>query len=354
MRLEGIVYPDVYCLAFMLSDDVEFLAEGEEVAAGKYDLILAELQGSETQLRYLEKLVRARNSAVAVIPGPPEILSRDLTHDKLRMVKHILRAAAQVWAYSPELKVFCDGLVGSERAIVIPWPYDLSLTQRLGRCDESRLPDRYSVFVQLPLRFHDVTQNHPFVLKSVLLDVWDTLPSAVRDRLCFHTCVYTEQDRQQYYSSGFADGLPFVLEPRRSYRSFLRFLGQCQGVVNLTTGSILGRVTFLSAALGCAGIFSKNSEFNRRIYSDACVDLFDIVRLRELLDRMFSGIAKGVTDNTLLPSCEALAEVGDFRENQRRLRVICERISGRDDRSHDRRPEVSPETFRISETSNNA
>lgn len=354
MRLEGIVYPDVYSLAFMLSGDVEFLAEGEDVAAGKYDLILAELQGSETQLRYLEKLVRARNSAVAVIPGPPELLSRDLTHDKLRMVKNILRAAAQVWAYSPGLKVFCDGLIGSERTIVIPWPYDLVATQRWGRCRETRLPDHCRVFIQLPLRFQDVTQNHPFVLKSVLLDVWDTLPAAVRDRLCFHTCVYTERDRQQYYSSGFADGLPFVLEPRRSYRSFLRFLGQCQGVVNLTTGSILGRVTFLSAALGRSGIFSKNSELNRRLYPDACVDLFDTVRLRLLLEKMFSGIAKSVTDDGLLPSYDALTEIGDFRRNKTQLREICERISRGDDRSDDRRPELNLEALRIKEASNDA
>jgi hypothetical protein len=216
------------------------------------------------------------------------------------------------------------------------------------------VPGRCSLFVQLPLRFQDVTQNHPFVLKSVLLDVWDTLPAGVRDRFCFHTSVYTEQDRQQYYSSGFADGLPFVLEPRRSYRSFLRFLGQCQGVVNLTAGSILGRVTFISAALGRAGIFSKNSEFNRRLYPDACVDLFDTVRLRELLDRMLSGLAQGVADNGLLPSCAAVTEIGDFRRNKTQLREICERMSGRDYQSHDRHPEVNLEASRNKEASNDA
>src|SRR6202451_3701076 len=113
MRLEGVIYPDVYCLALMLADSFDFLLEDEKVPAGKYDLILAELGASEGQLRYVESLIAARHG-VAVIPGPPAILSRDLTDAKLRMVKRILREARHVWAYSPELKTFCDGMIGRE------------------------------------------------------------------------------------------------------------------------------------------------------------------------------------------------------------------------------------------------
>src|SRR5271155_5139968 len=107
MRLEGLIYPDVYCLALMLSDKFDFLLEDEKVPAGKYDLIFAELQSSESQLRYLESLVEAGAPPVAVIAGPPAILSRDLTDAKLRRVRNILRGARYVWAYSPELKTFC-------------------------------------------------------------------------------------------------------------------------------------------------------------------------------------------------------------------------------------------------------
>ncbi len=122
MRLAGVIYPDVYCLALMLADKFDFLLEGEKVAPGSYDLILAELQASDSQLSYLESLVEAAAPPVAVIPGPPAILSRDLTDAKLRRVKHILSAARHVWAYAPELKTFCDGLIGRERATIIPWP----------------------------------------------------------------------------------------------------------------------------------------------------------------------------------------------------------------------------------------
>ena len=276
MRFEGVIYPDVYCLALMLSDKFDFLLEDEKVPSGKYDLIIAELQSSEPQLRYLEALVDAGDPAVAVIPGPPAILSRDLTDGKLRRVQRILREARHVWAYSAELKTFCDGLIGMERAAIIPWPYDLAATQRLGltRSDGDARSTKHKILVQAPISFHDVAQNHPFVLKGVLLDVWQELPEALREKISFHTFVYNATDLERYKSLEFALGLPFVLERKRGYRSFVRFLGECSGIINLTSGSILGRITFLAAGLGRPGIFSDNSRLNLRLYPGSCVAMF--------------------------------------------------------------------------------
>lgn len=321
MHLEGVIYPDVYCLPLMLSDNCDFLLEDEKIPAGKYDLVFAELGSSGSQLRYLESLVEAGEPPVAVIPGPPAILSRDLTDAKLRRVKRILCGARHVWAYSPELKTFCDGLIGRERAMIIPWPYDLAATQKLGR-NSGRDFGRHRILVQAPMSFHDIVQNHPFVLKGVLLDVWRELPSALREKLTFHTFVYNSTDLERYTSSEFGKGLPFVLEGKRSYRSFVRFLGECDGVINLTAGSILGRITFLAAALGRPGIFSDNSQLNARLYPGSGVAMFDTVRLRELVGAMLRGLAKGTIDARLLPSSSAAAEIGDFQANQARLREI--------------------------------
>lgn len=318
MRLEGVIYPDVYCLALMLSDKFDFLLEDEKIPSSKYDLVLAELQSSETQLRYLEALVDAGDPPVAVIPGPPAILSRDLTDQKLRRVKRILSAARYVWAYAPELKTFCDGLIGRERATVIPWPYDLAATQKLRQSTE-RKPGARKILLQVPLSFHDIVQNHPFLLKSILLDLWPELPAALRDHLTLHTFVYNSTDVERYKSSGFADGLPMVLEGKRGYRSFVRFMAECDGVINLTAGSILGRVTFLAAALGRPGIFSDNSQLNQRLYPGSTVAMFDTVRLRELLRAMLLGLATGTADQRLLPSAVAAADIGDFAANQARL-----------------------------------
>jgi hypothetical protein len=207
MRLAGVIYPDVYCLALMLADKFDFLLEGEKVAPGQYDLILAELQASDSQLGYLESLVDAAAPPVAVIPGPPAILSRDLTDAKLRRVKRILSAARHVWAYAPELKTFCDGLIGRQRATIIPWPYDLAATQRLAQSSSPK-PEAHRILVQVPMSFHDIVQNHPFVIKGVLLDLWQELPAALRQRLTFHTFIYNSEDRARYQASGFADGCP--------------------------------------------------------------------------------------------------------------------------------------------------
>jgi hypothetical protein len=321
MRLEGLIYPDVYCLPLMLSERFDFLLEGEKVPPGKYDIILAELPGSESQLLYLESLVVAGDPPVAVIPGPPAILSRGLTHAKLQMVKRILGGARHVWAYAPELKTFCDGLIGQERSVVIPWPYDLAGTQKLAG-NAKHKPERHKILMQAPMSFHDIVQNHPFVLKSVLLDVWQELPGAAREKMSFHTFTYNSTDAEKYKSSEFANGLPFVREGKQGYRAFLRFLGGCDGVINLTSGSILGRITFLAAALGRPGIFSDNSRLNVRLYPGSTVAMFDTVRLRELIGAMLRGMADGRADERLLPSAAAAVEIGDFRANQDRLREI--------------------------------
>ncbi len=321
MRLEGVIYPDVFCLALMLSDKFDLLLEDEKIPAGKYDLIIAELQSSDSQLRYLESLVDAGDPPVAVIPGPPAILSRDLTDTKLRRVQRILRVARHVWAYSPELKTFCDGLIGRERATTIPWPYDLAATQNLAR-GSSHDSGKHKILVQVPMSFHDIVQNYPFVLKGVLLDIWQELPVALREKITFHTFVYNSTDVAKYKSSEFANGLPFVLEGKRGYRSFVRFLGECDGVINLTSGSILGRVTFLAAALGRPGIFSNNSPLNARLYPGSGVAMFDTVRLRELVTAMLHGLGGGTVDKRLLPSSSAVTEIGDFQANQARLRDI--------------------------------
>jgi hypothetical protein len=83
----------------------------------------------------------------------------------------------------------------------------------------------------------------------------------------------------------------------------------------------LGRITFLSAALGRPGIFSDNGTLNGRLYPGSTVAMFDTVRLRELVGAMLRGLGDGGADARLMPS-GAAAEVGDFAANRARLRGI--------------------------------
>src|SRR5262249_9773543 len=148
---------------------------------------------------------------------------------------------------------------------------------------------KFKIAFQIPLVFHGVTQNHPHILKKALLDIWEELPHSLREKLSFHTWVYSVEDKATF-EADFADGLPIVLEKKGGYASFVRFLAGCQGVINLTAGSILGRVTFLSAAQGLPGIFSDNSFFNQRLYPGSSVDVGDRTRLRELIFTLLRGL----------------------------------------------------------------
>jgi hypothetical protein len=84
---------------------------------------------------------------------------------------------------------------------------------------------------------------------------------------------------------------------------------------------VLGRITFLAAAVGRPGIFSDNSELNARLYPASIVAMFDTVGLRELLGIMLHGLG-GMAESRLMPSAEVAAEVGDFAANRARLREI--------------------------------
>jgi len=320
MRLEGAAYPDVFCLPFFFADHFDFLMLGEPVTAGRYDLILSELQGSDAQLEYLESLVAAGHP-VAVVPGPPEILARDLTQPKLSLVKQILSSAPHVWAYSQAIGGACDGLIGKKRATLIPWPFDYANVHRLSQAREKGAGIK--VLLQVPVRFCGLTQNFPFFLKGVLADVWQSLPRSAQSRLSFHTFVYTPEDREAFSSSGFADGLPVILEEKRNYMAFVRLVAQCAAVVNLTAGSILGRVTFLAAALGKPGIFSDNCELNSALYPGSVVALLDIQPLRELLTELLRGLTEdNYACSRLLPCQRSATEIGDFAANREHIRDL--------------------------------
>ena len=116
MRLEGVVYPDVFALPNFLDASCEFLCDGDSIVDSKYDLLMSELNGSDRQLEYLNSVVASQRVPVAVIPGPPEIMARELTQHRLNFVCQILSGAEYVWAYSETIRDFCNGLVDGCKA----------------------------------------------------------------------------------------------------------------------------------------------------------------------------------------------------------------------------------------------
>ena len=313
-QLTGGLTPDVYALTDFLGASRTFIRTGQPIDRGAFDLILSELNGSDHQLAFLESLVAGQPPPLAILPGPPEILTRRLTTDRLRAVRNILRGAHRVLVYAPELARFYDGLIEQPRARVVPWPFDYQAVCRLAGPPASAA-NTIQVVLNVPLRFTGIAQNHPFVLKAALLDAMATLPAADRDRLRFHSFVYEDTDREAFEATRFADGLAITLEARRPYGAFVRFLASCDAVVNLTASSVLGRVTFLSAALGKPGIFSANAHLNTELYPSATVPLLQPGALRDALSGLLGGLVARNVPASFMPDEMAARRIGDFDAN---------------------------------------
>lgn len=322
--LSGGPTPDVYAFPRFLGTQSRFIRSGQTIDRAAFDLVFSELDAGDDQLAYLASLVATQPPPVVVLPGPPEILIPRLTHERLRLVRRILDDAYRVLVYSPALADFYDGLTGRARARVVPWPFDYLAVRALADTPVERHDGsgEIHVVVNVPLRFVGLTQNYPFVLKAALADALASLAPADRDRLRFHTFVYDAEDRDAFHRSGFADGLPIVLEARRPYGAFVRFLDRCDAIVNLTTSSVVGRITFLAGALGKPGLFSTNAPLNAALYPSATIPLLRPAALREALIGLLRGLAADNVPAAFLPDETAVRRVGDFGANAARFRDV--------------------------------
>ena len=320
MKYQRLVYPDVYSLPYFFTDRVEFLQDGSSIEVGRFDLIISELNRTPRQLEYLASVTSAAHTPVAIVPGPPELLASTLEANSLDAARQVLSGAAHVWAYSEKIRAFIDGLYGEAIARLIPWPFDYARTASFAQNDGAG--DEHHVVLGIPLRFSGTSQNFPLILRAVLLDALSSMPARERTRFRFHAYVYSDEDRQQYETTGFARDLPVRLQGKRSYRSFLRFLAGCDGVINPTAGSILGRITFLAAALNKPGIFSDNAEINSLLYPAGTVTLLDPAALRTAVGSLLTGIANGAVPPDFAPDTAAAARIGDFEANAEIMRAL--------------------------------
>ena len=322
MRAERVVYPDVYCLTTFLTNRFRFLRDGERVRVADYDMLIGELNADDSQLAYLEQLVTRELPPLALVPGAPEVLTSRVDGTRLERVVTIARRARWCLAFSPDVKPFYDRLIGEDRAIVIPWPFDFQQVGRLAGHGGTRVDGRLRIVLDVPMRFVGVTQNDPVRLGEALRRVWETQPVDVRARMTFHTFVYTSEDRACFEAANVFRGLPITIEPRMSYQAFIRFLSSVDAVVNLTASSLLGRVTFLSAALMKPGLFSDNSFLNRALYPTSCIPLSDAEEVGRSVEELLDGLVQGRVADRFRPDIVEAERAGAFGENARRFREL--------------------------------
>jgi hypothetical protein len=322
MRLQRIVYPDVYCLPYWLGGKCHFIANGAKVDAGKYDFIFAELNAGVNQLRYLAQLVEAAPRKMVIITTPGEIFQANATKRAQGLATWILRRAGRVWAYSEAAANFANECAQAQVARVIPWPFDYAETRRRGLPRRSRQVETRRILVGVPLRFVGIAANAPHFLEECLTDVWTAMPPGARNQFQFCGMVYTKEDEVAWRQSGFGSRLGVALEPRRNYVNFLKFLGTCDAVITLPRFRVLGRITFLAAALGKPGVFTANVELSRRLYPQSLVETPTDEALRDRVRDLLYGLLNLGPIDAFLPDVRAAEEVGDFAANAARVREL--------------------------------
>lgn len=322
MRLQRIVYPDVYCIPFWLGGGCHFLANGANIDLDKYEFIFAELNAGVNQLRYLAQLVDAAPHKMIIITTPREIFGANATRVAQGLATWILRKAGQVWAYSEAAANFADECAQAPVAQVIPWPFDYGVTRRRGLPKRNRRTETIRILVGVPLRFVGIAANGPHFLEQCLAEALAALPPSARNRFRFYGMVYTKEDEAAWRQNGFGRRIGAVLEPRKNYVQFLRFLGKCDAVLTLPRFGVLGRITFIAAALGKPGIFTENVELSRRLYPHSLVESSTDEQLREKVRDLLYGLLNLGPLAPFLPDVPAAQEVGDFTGNAAKVREL--------------------------------
>ncbi len=328
MRLRGVVYPDVYCVPLAFSQDVSFIRDGASLAGGTYDLVLSELNGSETQLQMLWDAIAKGPAPVIVFPGPPTILMESLRNDpggrKRALVGAIIREADALWVYADEVGRELTSTFGAARVMTIPWIFDVMATRRLAAGARSASKGKKRILLNAPLRFRGYTRNDAVLAATA--EVWNQLPPDLRARVELHSFVYDRADRQALHDSPVARDLQIVLAGRRSYGAFVRFVAGCDAVVNVTVGAVLGRVTFIAAATGRPGLWSANAELNRRLYPGACVSIAEPAALTASFEQLILGVGNDRVAARFRPAEGEVLQVGDAPANTQRLRQMAAEI----------------------------
>jgi hypothetical protein len=326
MRWQKIFYPDVYCLPLWIGGHCDFIETGKRLDIDRYDFIFAELNAGVGQLQYLVDLVEARPEKIVVLPGPPEVFESNADTTARGLAIRLLKKAGQVWAYSPETANFVNSYAQEEVAKIIPWPFDYAQTRHLGHRD-SNPGGAIRILIGVPLRFVGMAENAPFFLEDCLSEALAAMPPSERVRYKFYGMAYTKEDQVAWQRESFGRKIGAVLEPRKSYVKFLRFVGNCHAVITLPRVGVLGRITFIAAALGKPGIFTDNIELSRRLYPGSLVSSPMDKKLQDLTSDLLHGLANLGPLERFLPDIAATKEVGNFAGNAARVRAMLEQGS---------------------------
>jgi hypothetical protein len=321
MKANGVMYPDVYCIPLWLRGRCCYLRNGDRVDPDKYDLMFSELNGSDAQLECLLHIAKVFRERTVVLPGPPEIFIAYASKAGWRIAGEILRNSGHVWAFSKDVASFANHLAEANVARVIPWPFNYTSTVRIARNTGPVFTDINHVLIGCPMRFTGIAENSPHFLERCIRDVISEMPQYERRRFRFHGFVYTDEDKHAWRERQFGSEIGAVLEHRKSFTKFLKFMGKFAAVIHLSRFGILGRITFIAAALGKPGIFTKNVELNQCLYPRSLVQDPTDPQLGKFVRSLLFGLLGYESLDLFMPNTTAAKEVGNFAGNAAKVRA---------------------------------
>ena len=319
MKMERVIYPDVYCFPLWLGYPYHFLRNGEDISGKNYDYIFSELNSGTRQLEYLLRVVQSYPDKTIIFPGPPEIFLSRADQKKLLLAREILTTAKHVWAYSENVAEFADHCAEANVAEIIPWPFNYHEIRRLGGINHKQR-NYFNILIGAPLRFAGIACNAPDHLEESIADVLCQMDEEERNKFKFYAFVYTDEDKASWHKSRFGERIGVKLIPRMRYTKFLKFLTQCDAVIQLLSINALGRITYISAALGKPGIFTRNIGLSQYLYPNSLVSNPTDNNLRGRVELLLNGFLSGKIADCFWPDTVATQSMGDFNKNAGTLR----------------------------------
>lgn len=313
MKSKGLIYPDVFCIPYFVSDSYKIIGIGDRFSGNDYDLIFSELYAHEIQLQYLNDIIKKYPGRMILIPGPPYVLKDKTSANGFRIMKEILLGSKIVLAYSDYIKEYYLNIAPGSNIQIFNWPFDQYTIDAIVKNREPVNKDNFNIIINTPLRFNDEDSPDPLLLKEILIEVLASLDTRLTDKIKFHTFAYSSQDKSRFISEKYDRNFPVTLQKKKTFPGFVKFLFDSDAVINFTKKGILGRITLLSASLNKPGIFSDNSDINNSLYPFSTFGIADYSGIKKNISELLDGIIQKSIPLKYYPDNNYIKEYGDFR-----------------------------------------
>ena len=312
MRRMGFIYPDVFCIPYFINNSNKIFGIGDHFYTDKFNYIFTELYAYESQLEYLNNIAKKYPHKLIVILGPPHVLNNKTSPRGYKLIKSILQNAKLVLSYSYLIKKHYLELAPESNIELFNWPFDINTIKKIVKVKNHIGNCNIDILINTPLRFNDSYGLSANELKKMLNDVMCSLGEEIASKILFHSFVYTNEDRNIFYETKFASGLPLKLHNKLNFKKFVLFVNNCDVVINFVNHFLLGRITLISAALNKPGLFGS-SEMNDKLYPQSTVSLDDLENLKNVLIDLIESVYN--YDSKLkkfMPNNKEIEQYGNF------------------------------------------